>query len=224
MTTPNYVNPAWIHGLDLGQRQDYTALASLELFWTYTGHDALTFEPVWNPTLNICGLRRYPLGTSYAEYPKLVASRLRQVAAANGVSVFLVVDAGGPGAPVVDELRRAHLDAEIRPMLITGGTSPGYAANGYKTVPRRDLISNVVLLLDHCILRWPDQLPQRTALEQELLNLSAGTTHPDDAGAHDDLVMAVAIAAWQAKCHSPEILPRSKDGGARRWSPQGPLF
>lgn len=207
------MTPAWIHGLDIGQRRDYTALASLELFWTLR-----------NPTLNIGGLRRYPLGTSYADYPKLVASRLRQVNAASGAGVFLVVDAGGPGAPVVDVLRRAHLDAEIIPMLITGGATPGDAADGYKTVPRRELISNLVLLLDRRILRWPDQLPERAALERELLNLSAGTTHPDDHGAHDDLVMAVAIAAWQAKCHSPEILPRAKYCGARRWSPQAAAF
>ena len=224
MITPSYAVPAWIHGLDLGQRRDFTAFASVELFWTYKGRDAVTFEHAFEPTLNLCALSRYPLGTSYAAYPEIVANRLRRINAPYGVRVFLVVDAGGPGAPVVDELRRAHLNAVIQPILITGGASPGHAANGYKTVPRRELISNLVLLLDHEILRWPEHLPEREALEHELLNLSAGTTHPDAAGAHDDLVMAVALAAWHAKCFAPRILPHTKDGAARRWSPQGPLF
>lgn len=224
MIVPRYAIPAWFHGLDLGQRQDYTALASLELLWTYTGHCPVTFEHNWTPTLNLCGLRRYPLGTSYADYPKIVASRLRQVDMVNGARAHLIVDAGGPGGPVIDELRRAHLTAEIHPMLITGGNSPGYAANGYKTVPRRDLISNIVLLLDHQVLRWSDKLPLRLVLEQELLNLNGGTTQPASSEEHDDLVMAVAIAAWHAKCVSPEIMPRPNDDGSRRWSPQGPLF
>ena len=224
MITPSYAVPAWIHGLDLGQRRDFTAFASVELFWTYKGHDAITFEHIFHPTLNIGALSRYPRGTSYTRYPEIVANRLRRINAPNGVKVFLVVDAGGPGAPVVDELRRAHIGAIIQPLLITGGTSPGHAANGYNTVPRRELISNLVLLLEHEILRWPEHLPEREALEHELLNLSAGTTHPDDASAHDDLVMALAIAVWHATSYAPRILPHTKDGAARRWSPQGPLF
>jgi len=224
MIAPSYATPAWIHGLDLGQRQDYTAFASLELLWHYKGHNAITFEHVFEATLNLCGLSRYPLGTSYAEYPKLIENRLRHVNAPNGLSVSLVIDAGGPGAPVVDELRRAHIGATIHPILITGGNSSGHAANGYKTVPRRDLISNLVLLLDHNILRWPETLPLREPLEKELLNLNGGTTHPAEAGAHDDLVMAVAIAAWHATNNAPRILPETEENGARRWTPQRRLF
>jgi hypothetical protein len=230
MIPPSFAKPAWLLGLDLGQRHDYTALATIELLWTCTGRRAVSFEHVWQPTLNLCGLRRFPLGTSYAEYPKIVARRIQQVNAAAGrlpfapAGIFLVIDAAGPGAPIVDELRRAHLDATIHPMLITGGAAPGYASNGYETVPRRRLISNLILLLHHKVLRWAGQLPLRHLLEKELLGLSGGTTHPAEAGGHDDLVMAVAIACWQAKCHSPRILPKTKDGAAGYWTPQGPLF
>lgn len=230
MQSPPYAKPAWFLGLDLGQRRDHSALATLEIFWTYSGRDAVTFEHVWAPAVNLCGLRRFPLGLSYTEYPKIVHQRIQRVHRARGVAPFapadvtLVVDAGGPGGPVVDELRRAHLDATIAPILITGGASPGHAANGFKTVPRRELISNLVLFLDHQVLRWPDTLPEREPLEEELLNLSVRTTHPDDGGAHDDLVMATAIALWQAKCHSPQILPKSSEDTGRRWTPHGRLF
>ena len=48
--------------------------------------------------------------------------------------------------------------------------------------------------------------------------------HPESSEDHDDLVMAIAIAVWHAKCVSPEIMPKPKDDGTRRWNPQGPLF
>jgi len=42
MITPSHAYPSWYLGFDLGQRQDYTALATTELFWTHTGRDAVT--------------------------------------------------------------------------------------------------------------------------------------------------------------------------------------
>jgi len=232
MITPSHAYPSWYLGFDLGQRQDCTALATTELFWTHTGRDAVTFENIFEPTLHLCSLRRFPLGTSYSDYPQIVGKHIARICGnhrmrttMNNTPIHLVVDAGGPGAPVVDELRRAHIPAQLTPMLISGGTAESYTTNGFKTVPRRELISNLVLLMEHNILRWAETLPRRAALDYELLQLCAGTTHPETTSAHDDLVMAVAIAAWQAKTVSPQILQWSKGGEIRpRWSPQGPLF
>ena len=144
MIMPSYVYPAWFLGLDLGQRQDHTALATLELFWTHTGRDPVTFENIFEPTLHLCGLRRFALGTSYSDYPGQIAEHVARICQrhnlpvmGNNSPIHLVIDAGGPGAPVVDELRRAAIPARITPMLISGGAAPGLAANGFKTVPRR---------------------------------------------------------------------------------------
>jgi hypothetical protein len=232
MIPPSHAFPSWYLGLDLGQHQGRTALATTELSWTHTGRDPVTFENIFEPTLHLCSLRRFQLGTSYSQYPGIVGKHMARICDHNrmrttvtNTPIHLVIDAGGPGAPVVDEIRRAQLPAHLTPMLITGGTAPGYAANGFKTVPRRELISNLVLLLEHNILRWSSDLPRREALDYELLQLSAGTTHPETAGINDDLVMALAIAVWQAKTVSPQILQWSKGGEIRpRWSPQGPLF
>ena len=223
MTTPPYACPQWHLGLDLGQSRDLSALATLELSWRFTGQDRVTFERTFAPTLHLCHLRRYPPGTDYTEYPGLVSAHIAQIRP-GATPVHLVVDAGGPGAPVVDDIRRAQVPAFLTPMLITGGHAPGRAANGYRTVPRRELIANMVLLVEHGVLRWAETLPQRAALDHELLQLNAGTTHPNKAGAHDDLVMAIAIAAWHAKTISPSILQGLPGNIRRHWSPQGPLF
>ncbi len=221
MIRPNYAQPAWLLGLDLGQRRDYSAFAVLELAWTHTGRNAVTYEEVFQPSLNLCGLRRFPLGTSYASYPPMVAWRIQQIRRRTdpGAPIRLAVDAGGPGIPVIEELRRSRLDASLHPVFITGGNSPGHASGGARTIPRRDLIGNLILLLDHNLLRWPAGLPERQAWERELLDLSASTTHPEPAGGHDDLVMAVSLAAWQAVEHAPRLLAPQPKPDNSLWTP-----
>lgn len=223
MTTPPYAFPFVHLGLDLGQAQDASALATLELSWSFAGHDPVTFEHSFTPILHLSDLRRYPQGTDYTSYPALVSAHIAQIRP-GATPVYLIVDAGGPGAPVIDDFRRAHIPAFLTPMLITGGNAPGHAANGYRTVPRRELIANMVLLIEHGVLRWAETLPCRSALDYELLQLDAGTTHPGNAGGHDDLVMAIALAAWHAKTISPRMLQGQPGDIRRRWSPQGPLF
>lgn len=220
MNTPTYAMPAWDLGLDLGQRHDHSALVTLETMWTHIGRHAVSFEQVFRPTLNVCGIRRYPLGTPFARYPGIVARRLAEVRRSAGgyANIHLIVDAGGPGMPVVEDLRRAHLGVNIRPVFITSGNAPG-RANGVLTVPRRDLIANVILLLDKEVLRWPERLNGRRQLEHELLELSAGNTHPDHASAHDDLVMALALAAWQATQRNARLLDDPDQRPPQRWSP-----
>jgi hypothetical protein len=223
MTTPPYAYPHWFLGLDLAQSHDASALATLELSWCFTGQDRVTYENTFEPTLHLCGLCRFPQGTDYTKYPAITAAHIARLRP-GATPVHLVIDAGGPGAPVVDDIRRANISANITPMYITGGDAPGHTPNGYRTVPRRELISNMVLLIEHNVLRWAESLPFRAALEHELLHLNARTTHPDQAAAHDDLVMAIAIAAWHAKIVSPRILQGPPGDSRRRWTPQGPLF
>jgi hypothetical protein len=221
MIRPTYAQSAWYLGLDLGQRIDYTALAVIELIWTHIGRDGVTFEEVFQPSLNLCGLRRFPLGTAYASYPPIVARRINQIRgkASPYADVTLAVDAGGPGLPVIEELRRARLGVSLQPMFITSGNAPGRAKGGIRTVPRRELLANLVLLLDHKVLRWPARLPERAAWERELLDLSAGTTHPERTTGHDDLVMAVAIAVWHAAERTPKLLTRERRANDALWSP-----
>jgi hypothetical protein len=218
---------SWNLGLDLGQRRDYSALATLSCEWTTEGRDPVTWEWKHIPRLILRDLERFPLGTSYVFYPEAVERRVTQIDALTPAygqrRVSLVVDAGGPGAPVVDEFRRARLDLELRPLIITAGNEPNTTAAGTLTAPRKVLISNLIILVDHKKLVAPAGLSSWDALVEEMLELNASTSQPLKTTAHDDMVMALALAAWQATRENPELLPERKKARAY-WSPTGSLF
>ncbi len=188
-------------GLDLGQAADYTALAILE---KTPGEqpDAARYD---------CRhLERLKLGTSYPAVAERVGAMLATPELRGRTA--LVVDATGVGRPVVDMLRRLALKPV--PITITGGDKASHDAGGWR-VPKRDLVSVVQVLLQTERLRFAAALPTVPTLVQELLafrvKISADTAHDSYGawreGAHDDLVLAVAVAAWYGE-HQPRPLPR----------------
>jgi hypothetical protein len=79
-------------------------------------------------------------------------------------------------------------------------------------VPKKELVSVLQVLLQFRRIKVPSSLPQAQILVQELLNFKAKIRTPSDdtlaewrEGTHDDLVFAVAIAAWVGR-----------EGGCRR--------
>jgi hypothetical protein len=138
------------------------------------------------------------LGTPYPA----VATHVRDLLATPELKrdTILVVDATGVGRPVVDMLRQQRL-APIA-ITITGGDAVTYD-NGWR-VPKRDLVAAVQVLLQSERLKFAERLPMVPALVQELtafrVKIDPLTAHDSYGswreGAHDDLVLAVAIAAW----------------------------
>lgn len=131
------------------------------------------------------------------------------------VSVRLVVDGGGVGAPVVDSLKAAGL--EPIPVILTGGSQVNRREGGY-TVPKGDVVAAVQLLLEGRRLQIPEELPHAETLTRELegfrydysprgqIRYGAGPAAGEDVlwrgdGSHDDLLLATAIAAWHAEEH-----------------------
>jgi len=218
---------SWHLGLDLAQRRDFTALATLTCEWSIDGRDPVTWE--WNriPRLILRDLERFPVGTEYLFYPEALEERIREIDALTPPytkrDAVLTVDASGPGGPVVEELRRANLGIETKPLIITGGQEPGATAGGWSTVPRKVLLTNLILLIDHKKLVTHSALKEWPILLEEMLDLNASTTQPNKTTAHDDMVMALAIGAWQATRRHPELLPQ-RQAARSRWSPTGSLF
>jgi hypothetical protein len=101
----------------------------------------------------------------------------------------LVVDATGAGSPVVDMLAAARLGCELPAVVITGGDR----GPGKGTVPKRDLMAGVQVLLEH---RQPKigTLGEGARLMRELGDMRTLYTggkvrmDADGAGEHDDLV------------------------------------
>ena len=186
-------------GLDLGQRQDYSALAIVErpdrrLAWMATDGDKLLVRRV----------ERLALGTPY---PGVVA-RVREIVCGEALAgqCCLVVDATGVGAPVVDMLRAAGMRCEVTAVTITGGERESGSGAAW-SVPKRDLIAGVQLALDKGEMRIARQMKDVSALVRELvevritagLGLGKVRIGADGSGQHDDLVVALALACWRAR-------------------------
>ncbi len=175
-------------GVDLGQRQDPTALAVVE--W---GGDAAL--------LSLRYVERMPLGTPYPEVVRRVSRRMRSRQLAGGRR-HLIVDGTGVGPAVVDLLRQEDLQSHLWPVTITGGGAENYA-DGYFRVPKRELIVGLEVLLEQGGLRIAEGMRDGAALVRELAEMRvklSGSAHQrygaGRSGEHDDLVLAVALACW----------------------------
>ena len=172
---------AYVVGADLGQAQDYTALAAVELV-----------EDGIHPR----HLERLALGTPYPA----VATRI--AALVQSLTGDLVVDATGVGRPVIDILR----DNGLNPVAvsITGGQSITFDGDLWR-VPKRTLVRALVVAFEAGRLKVARGLRFAGALERELRAFErriSARGHDSygavGAGAHDDLVIAVALAVWWA--------------------------
>jgi hypothetical protein len=127
-------------------------------------------------------------------------------------TITLVVDATGVGAAVVDLFRRADLPGRMIAVTITGGDAVTRDGNTAR-VPKRDLASSVQVALQSGRLRIAQGLTLAPVLQSELLNFrvkisltghdsyGAGSDWRDNA--HDDLVLAVALALHHGE-HGPQ--------------------
>jgi hypothetical protein len=195
-------------GLDLGQSQDYTAFAVLEKSWV---RDSLSSEP--RNHYAVRHLERFPLGTAYTQVCARLA-RLFQSPPLTGSK--LAIDQTGVGRPVVDMLRRSDLEAQIRPITITGGHKATFANQDGWLVPKKELVSTLQVLLQSRRIKVAPSLPEARTLIEELSNFRVKITLACNEtfgawreGAHDDLVLAVAIAVWEGERHqhSPTGVP-----------------
>src|SRR5260221_3765658 len=125
----------------------------------------------------------------------------------------LLVDRTGVGRGVFDLFARAQTAATVSPITITPGdtvTQETDGSSGYR-VPKRDLVGCLQVLLQQQRLRIAEGLPLGRILAAELLNfkakISAGGHDSYEAGAasdwregaHDDLVLGLALPCWYAE-------------------------
>jgi hypothetical protein len=201
---------AWCHfvGLDLGQAQDFTALAVLERPFVN-----LNTPPTQRRPVNaLRHLRRLPLGTPY---PEVVQEILKLLRAPTLAGALLVVDQTGVGRPVVDMLAdklRNQVTARLLPITITGGHMVTMADPSSVHVPKKELISTLQVLLQTRRLQIARSLLDAPILIRELENYRIKITaarnevfEPWREGQHDDLVLAVTLAAWAGEKGLPPL-------------------
>jgi hypothetical protein len=204
-------------GLDLGQTQDYTAIAvvtfdrrrkeavALAEDIYRLGGGSVSESKLPEAHLEVVHLERMPLGTPYPAVVRRVRTLLHTPPLQKNVE--LVVDATGVGAAVVGILREAGL--WFRSVLITAGDKEVREGNTHK-VPKRDLIAAPQVLLQSRKLHIASALPEAETLAEELQNFRYEITRSGNdtyaawrEGDHDDLVLAVALAVWMAQKTPP---------------------
>jgi hypothetical protein len=177
----------FVVGLDLGQVQDYTAAAVVQRSAARDGF------------VQVPHLERFPLGTTdpaiVTRMERLLATPLLRGQAS------LVVVATGVGTAVIDLLSQANLSPVA--VTITGGDKVHRDSKTRYSVPKRELVGCLQVLLQTGRLKIASGLPEVEVLVKELLNFQVKiTASAHDTygawreGAHDDLVLALALATW----------------------------
>lgn len=215
----------FVVGLDLGQKQDYTAVAVVERI--KRGGD--------KPMLHLRHLERYALGTPYGEQMDRVAGLCEQIAEKGaaprppaaryygnlrpaGRRPELIVDATGVGVGVVEMLKDRGLD--YRAVSITGGISETLSG-GVHHVPKRNLVSRAVAPFEGKRLKIARGMRLVGELVHELENfkvkVNIRTSHDSyeawRESDHDDLVLALSLACWWAERRQPTVTFTRKPAG-----------
>lgn len=202
----DFPEPHIFFGLDLGRRQDHAALAILERASVSTGRrDPVTFEYVRHLHFVLRHAERLPLGLPYLKVVERVHDLLHhttdvlpgnfEVLPGHPVNPHktLAVDATGVGAPIVEIFKNSDLRARLMPITITSGTKSAEDPFGGYKVPRRDLLTNLRLLLERQLLVIPKTVSHHDELTEELIHLRDAPTPK-----RDDLALALSLAAWTA--------------------------
>jgi len=201
-------------GVDLGQKEDHTAIAIVERPDLLRGQQALEYQAALRVraylvqgdqarpavSLLVRRVQRTALGTPYPRVVEIVREIARGQAFAG--QCVVVVDGTGVGAPVVDMLRAAGLGCEITAVTITGGERESRRGSLNVGVPKRDLIAGVQMALEKGELRIARRMKDVGALVRELMDVrmaAGGAIGADRHGEHDDLVIALALACWRAR-------------------------
>jgi len=194
-------------GLDLGQRQDHTAIAVVERLDTaeyrFDWMRYVQQEDSRTVRHDVRRLERMRLGTPYARVVERVGELAAHPAMAGRCSV--VVDATGLGGPVVERLMEAELPCDLIPVTITGAGEASRRGLGW-SVPKADLMTGLQVMLQEGELRIARELPLASELRRELLQIRAEAGASGrvrygafGSGQHDDLALAVALACWRSR-------------------------
>ncbi len=181
----------WVSPADITPYQAYEAL-----------YRAGQFGRPAEVSLAVRHLERFELGTKYTD----VVARVREIRDQDfllGKAGVLLVDKTGVGAAVLDSFTHAGVGAYAITLHGGSAVSRDPQRSGYR-VPKRDLVTVAQVLLQDGRLKIASALPEAETLKKELLNFKATidpkTAHDSYAhwreSDHDDLVLAVSMAAW----------------------------
>jgi hypothetical protein len=201
MTGPAAERVKYYAGLDLGLPGQFSALAVVEKRATQTEHG---FEE--NAGYTVRHLQRFPPGTPYSVVVEAVRAVFADPPIKGGT---LVVDQTAVGRAVFESVRDAKTGASVCGLSVTAGHAVASDERGGWLVPKKDLVGVMQVLLQEKRLKVSQALEHARTLTEELhqFQLKAVPLKPDALvwreRPHDDLVLAVGIAAWKAERYYP---------------------
>jgi len=188
-------------GIDIGQAHDPTAICVASKIVTTTLDPAQSqYHKLPPPRFEVAHLERLRLGMPYPQQVDHLEALLGR-SPLNRLRPRVLVDYTGVGRPVLDmfsgrrSLRKAH------GVVITGGRDITSTPAGWN-VPKAELVSKLQALLHAGDLRIAASLPDAAVLARELADFRVRYTDAGNAtfnareGAHDDLVLALALAVF----------------------------
>lgn len=197
-------------GVDLGQSKDPTSIAVVEReSWHVPDHLAEHWRRKYPEQLklaqaelpatrfNLRVLEQAPLGESYPAQ----AYRVKRILARPSIVVWsprVFVDYTGVGRAVFDIFKQERVPHIVPVTIAFAGTGPN--SGGGLTVAKIDLVSPLQALMHTGQLHMPESLPLSKVFRRELLDFRVSYSDVGNArfgareGAHDDLILAVALA------------------------------
>jgi hypothetical protein len=193
-------------GLDLGKLSDFSALAML----TWKVPPPQDLKPGWRADYSVPTLHRWALGSGYGDVIESVVKFFQARPLSRCARPLLVIDSTGVGEPVTEaaheKLGRAGLRGGLVGVNITAGSAVTLRRSGRWNVAKKQLISTLQVLLGSRRLHVAPSLPEAATLMRELATFTAKVTESANEQFeswrerdHDDLVLAVALAAWAAE-------------------------
>jgi hypothetical protein len=185
-------------GLDLGMGAEPTALAVLErrrVEWTDRPDQR-------RPPYALRHLKRFPPATSYPAIFDDVVTLLRTPPMPGA---WLLVDYTAVGRAVLRllvEAMRGRVNCNYSQVALTAGHEIGSPPSGGFAIAKPELVGTLQVLLQTKRLQVSRDLTEAQLLVRELQNYKPRVVLPKSDellwrdGAHDDLVLAVALAAW----------------------------
>jgi hypothetical protein len=204
-------------GVELGQVSDVTAIAVVQCLTLrflrseeIRTNNWVSVQPVYqgpdgkevrdHPPVNFAlrHLERIPAGVSYPEIVNRFEALHRQLR-----KPVTVLDATGVGKAAVELFRKTNVSVSV--FTLVAGDQTIRDGSNYR-IPKRDVISSTQVLLQTGRLKIARSLPHAALLARELVNFRfrVGQERSEDVldwreGPDDDLVLALAIAAWEAE-------------------------
>lgn len=189
----------WIVSVDLGQANDYTAVAAIQAY-------EMREDPVL-PILHrydVRHLQRFPLGLSYVDMVRDIGRLLQRPPFTRDTE--LIVDNTGVGRAVSDIFNAEGLKPVC--VTITAGTGEGemHGTRRYN-VSKGYIVSLLDAKLHTGELRFAGDLTEMPVMQSELKDFkrrvseSGHTSFEARGGKHDDMVLAVGIGLWRAVKH-----------------------